>query len=87
VIDFGMNVQEAVTGPRFHHQWLPDVLEVERGFPETQLARLGTFGWTTETISAFGAADAIVVRYAADGTRTLYGGADPRRETDTAAGY
>jgi gamma-glutamyltranspeptidase/glutathione hydrolase len=24
VIDFGMNVQEAVDAPRFHHQWLPD---------------------------------------------------------------
>ena len=24
VVDFGMNVQEAVDAPRFHHQWLPD---------------------------------------------------------------
>ena len=24
VVDFGMNVQEAIDAPRFHHQWLPD---------------------------------------------------------------
>jgi len=28
VVDHGMNIQEAVNAPRFHHQWLPDVLNV-----------------------------------------------------------
>ena len=27
VVDYGMNIQEAVNAPRFHHQWLPDVVE------------------------------------------------------------
>jgi gamma-glutamyltranspeptidase/glutathione hydrolase len=31
VVDFHMNVQDAVDWPRFHHQWMPDVLYVERG--------------------------------------------------------
>ena len=36
VVDYGMNIQEAVNAPRFHHQWLPDVLNVERWFsPDT----------------------------------------------------
>ena len=36
VIDYGMNIQEAVDAPRFHNQWLPDVLNVERWFsPDT----------------------------------------------------
>jgi gamma-glutamyltranspeptidase/glutathione hydrolase len=36
VIDYGMNIQEAVNAPRFHNQWLPDVLNVERWFsPDT----------------------------------------------------
>jgi gamma-glutamyltranspeptidase / glutathione hydrolase len=36
VVDFHMNVQEAVDWPRFHHQWMPDVLYVERGIsPDT----------------------------------------------------
>jgi gamma-glutamyltranspeptidase / glutathione hydrolase len=39
VIDYGMNIQEAVNAPRFHNQWLPDVLNVERWFsPDTVLA-------------------------------------------------
>ena len=29
VIDFKMNIQEAVDVPRFHHQWLPDQIEYE----------------------------------------------------------
>ena len=33
VVDYGMNIQEAVNAPRFHHQWLPDVVSVEQGFP------------------------------------------------------
>jgi len=32
VVDYGMNIQEAVNAPRFHHQWLPDVVSVEHGF-------------------------------------------------------
>ena len=32
VVDYGMNIQEAVNAPRFHHQWLPDVVSVEQGF-------------------------------------------------------
>jgi gamma-glutamyltranspeptidase/glutathione hydrolase len=39
VIDYGMTIQEAVNAPRFHNQWLPDVLNVERWFsPDTVLA-------------------------------------------------
>ncbi len=32
VIDYGMNIQEAVDAPRFHHQWLPDQVNVEQWF-------------------------------------------------------
>jgi gamma-glutamyltranspeptidase/glutathione hydrolase len=36
VVDYGMSIQEAVNAPRFHHQWLPDVLQVEQWFsPDT----------------------------------------------------
>lgn len=38
VIDYGLNIQEAVNAPRFHHQWLPDAIGMEKvGFsPDTQ---------------------------------------------------
>src|SRR5438270_4620191 len=32
VVDYGMNIQEAVDAPRFHHQWMPDVVNVEKWF-------------------------------------------------------
>src|SRR5256885_10918756 len=39
VLDFGMNVQDAVNWPRFHHQWMPDVLRVEPGVSPDTVAR------------------------------------------------
>ena len=33
IIDFGMTTSDAVNKPKFHHQWLPDILYVENGFP------------------------------------------------------
>jgi gamma-glutamyltranspeptidase/glutathione hydrolase len=44
VVDFGMNPQEAVDAPRFHHQWLPDAITVERGFSPDALALLRAKG-------------------------------------------
>jgi gamma-glutamyltranspeptidase/glutathione hydrolase len=36
VLDYGMNLQEAVDAPRFHNQWMPDVVNVEKWFsPDT----------------------------------------------------
>ena len=87
VLDFGMPVQEAVAAPRFHHQWLPERLQVEAGLPDATLDALRARGWAVERVATFGAADAIVARYADDGTLTLHGGADPRREDDVAVGY
>ncbi len=41
-IDFGMNVAEATNAPRFHHQWLPDELRVEKGFSPDTLQTAGS---------------------------------------------
>ena len=44
VVDFHMNVQEAVDWPRFHHQWMPDVLYVEQGISPDTIAALRAMG-------------------------------------------
>ena len=44
VLDYGMNIQEAVNAPRFHHQWMPDVIGVERGFPPAEIKPLEAMG-------------------------------------------
>jgi len=45
VIDYRMNIQQAVEAPRFHHQWMPDVLRVEKdGFSPATGNRLAAMG-------------------------------------------
>jgi gamma-glutamyltranspeptidase/glutathione hydrolase len=48
VVDYGMNIQEAVDAPRFHHQWMPDVLSVEQSFPPGTLETLRKAGYEAE---------------------------------------
>jgi gamma-glutamyltranspeptidase/glutathione hydrolase len=84
VVDFGMNVQEAVDAPRFHHQWLPDQIQYERfGFSPDTLALLAARGHTLAEIPAQGVAEAIVLN-AAD--NVLEGGSDRRRPDGAALG-
>jgi len=77
VIDFHMNVQEAVDWPRFHHQWMPDQLYVERGISPDTAALLRQMG---HSIASFEATDPVVARVEAilnqDGW--LQGAADGR---------
>jgi gamma-glutamyltranspeptidase / glutathione hydrolase len=48
VVDYGMNIQEAVNAPRFHHQWLPDVLSVEQWFSPDAMRVLEHMGHKIE---------------------------------------
>jgi gamma-glutamyltranspeptidase/glutathione hydrolase len=48
VVDYGMNIQEAVNAPRFHHQWMPDVVNVEKWFSPDTLAALQQMGYSIE---------------------------------------
>jgi gamma-glutamyltranspeptidase/glutathione hydrolase len=48
VIDYGMNIQEAVDAPRFHNQWLPDVLNVERWLSPDTVQALQKMGYNVQ---------------------------------------
>jgi len=48
VVDYGMNIQEAVNAPRFHNQWLPDVVNVERWFSPDTLVALQHMGYKVQ---------------------------------------
>lgn len=48
VVDYGMNIQEGVDAPRFHNQWLPDVLNVEQWFSPDTVQRLQKMGYNVE---------------------------------------
>ena len=85
VVDFGMNVQEAIDAPRLHHQWLPDELRYERrGLSPDTVALLEARGHTLAARASQGAAHAIVLDAEAD---VLEGAADPRRADAAAVGY
>ncbi len=48
VVDYGMNIQEAVNAPRFHNQWLPDVLNVEKWFSPDTVVALQKMGYNVQ---------------------------------------
>lgn len=83
VTDFGMNVQDAVDAPRFHHQWKPDKLYLEKGFSPDTVALLQARGHDVDYSAAVVVArvEAIVI----DGG-WLQGGSDGRA-VGKAAGY
>ncbi|HID4045861.1 TPA: gamma-glutamyltransferase [Pluralibacter gergoviae] len=82
-IDFGMNVAEATSAPRFHHQWLPDELRVEKGFSPDTLKLLAQKGQNVVVKPAMGSTQSIMI--GPDGM--LYGASDPRTVDDLTAGY
>lgn len=82
-VDFGMNVAEATNAPRFHHQWLPDELRVEKGFSPDTLKLLGEKGQKVVVKEAMGSTQSIMI--APDGK--LYGASDPRTVEDLTEGY
>ncbi|MCB9729134.1 MAG: gamma-glutamyltransferase, partial [Deltaproteobacteria bacterium] len=81
VVDFGMDVSEAIGAPRVHHQWYPDQLVWEHlGLSPDTRARLERQGHTLREIGSMG--NAMAVWRADDGTLT--GAADPRGEGSAA---
>jgi gamma-glutamyltranspeptidase/glutathione hydrolase len=48
VVDYGMNIQDAVNAPRFHHQWMPDTVSVEQGFPPDVVKALEQMGYKVD---------------------------------------
>ena len=85
VHEFGMGMQESVNQPRFHHQWLPDMIMIEpNGFDENVISELKGIGYTVDARNSrvIGKVDAILVLK--DGK--LEAGADHRGD-DTAVGF
>ncbi|HEX7084748.1 MAG TPA: gamma-glutamyltransferase [Vicinamibacterales bacterium] len=83
VIDHGMTVQEAVDAPRFHHQWQPDSIRLERlGFPEDVVTALTAMGHATTVNDDMGDVHAIMI----DDTGLRLGASDPRMDGRT-VGY
>ncbi|HIE45345.1 MAG TPA: gamma-glutamyltransferase [Flavobacteriaceae bacterium] len=84
VVDYNMGMQESVSQPRFHHQWLPDNIKFEPRFNKSVFTHLEKLGYKIDQSKApvIGKVDAILVL----SNGYLEGGADPRGD-DKAVGY
>ena len=93
VVDFQMNIQEAVDAPRIHHQWLPDVTNVEPyGLSPDTRKMLEAMGYRFDDSLPANHVAAIMVgapslEGKAIGRNRFYGANDPRRGTGLALGY
>jgi gamma-glutamyltranspeptidase/glutathione hydrolase len=84
VVDFGMNAQEAIDVPRFHHQWLPDRIDFEKfGLSADTTAELERRGHTLREGGSQGVAQVIVYNAKED---MLEGGTDRRASDGGAVG-
>ena len=83
--DFDMDLADAVAAPRFHHQWLPDRLVVERnGLPPATASALEAMGYRVVFGSQQGTAHSVRIDQR---TGARIGVADPRDTDAGAAGY
>jgi gamma-glutamyltranspeptidase/glutathione hydrolase len=84
IVDFGLSPSEAVAAPRFHQQWLPDLLYYEHGgLPPETLAALAERGYSLKEQAPWGAVELIAV----GPDDILLGVSDPRRPAGAAIGY
>jgi gamma-glutamyltranspeptidase/glutathione hydrolase len=81
VLDYDMDVASAVAAPRLHHQWLPDEVRIERGFPDDVIAALKAKGHTV--VEPLGQTSANTIAVTEHG---LFGAPDPRTRGAEAAG-
>lgn len=82
IIDYNMNAADAINKPKFHHQWLPDEVEIEKDFnPETK-KHLQSMGYKLVERGAIGRTEAI--RLLPNGIRET---AADKRGDDSVAGF
>ena len=74
VIDHGMNIADAASVPRMHHQWLPDQLLLESGFSPDTIAILRSRGHDIQASPAMGSLQSVIWR-----DDEFRGASDPRR--------
>ncbi len=61
IIDFNMSTEDAVWKPKFHHQWLPDKVDLEKGFPDNTRKALEEMGYKIVERSGIGRTEVIKV--------------------------
>ncbi|MBE2273017.1 MAG: gamma-glutamyltransferase [Flavobacteriales bacterium] len=76
VVDFKMNPNFSVNLPKFHHQWLPEIVAVEKHFPETTISNLEKLGYKIERWNQIGRTEMIVIDEKGNATAVADGRGD-----------
>ncbi|RYF87836.1 MAG: gamma-glutamyltransferase, partial [Chitinophagaceae bacterium] len=84
VLEFNMSAEDAVNKPKFHHQWLPDEVFIEKGFNEATAEKLKTMGYKLTPRGAIGRTELIILTQSPN--RRIIAVADNRGD-DAASGY
>ncbi|WOT03832.1 gamma-glutamyltransferase [Shewanella youngdeokensis] len=82
VIDHNFNIAEATNAARIHHQWLPDVLQMEHTVNGDTRKLLEAKGHQINTSRAMGSTQSIMVT-----EQGVFGASDPRRSGSATLGY
>jgi gamma-glutamyltranspeptidase/glutathione hydrolase len=61
ILEFDMSVEDAVNKPKFHHQWLPDEIQVEADFPQAVRDQLQQMGYTIKQRGSIGRTEVICI--------------------------
>ena len=61
VLDFKLSPNMTINSPKFHHQWLPETVMVEKNFPESTISDLEKLKYKIERISQLGRTEMIVI--------------------------
>ena len=90
IIDYKMNIQDAVDAYRFHHQWLPDLIDIEPySLSDDTINKLKQKGHQLRVRGSIGEANCILIDYiySQDDTTSVYYGASDSRRDASAKGY
>lgn len=81
IIDFDMNIAQAISTPRTHHQWMPDYLRIERGISPDTIVLLKQMGHDVRVMPTMGRAQTVQHTQG-----RFFGASDPRNPDGAAIG-
>jgi gamma-glutamyltranspeptidase/glutathione hydrolase len=87
IIDFGLSTSDAVNMPKFHHQWMPDELFVEKDFPAALTDSLKAMGYTIRPRGNIGRTEVIKIEKDKTGKGYRFEAIADKRGDDSAEGY